>query len=354
MSLEMTGSSNLFCQIRSLLWTVVVIIGWLCAFSFGGSSAAPFRIVVTEPVTPLVPNSVMDLAQRLGYFTREGLAVQIVRVPQTPVAVTALMTRDGDMANISVEALLHLAMAKSVGVKAVMSPNKSIAYLLVANQSIRSLSQLKGKRYGIGRIGSLDHSLGSEVLRANGVDPNQLHLLAVGHPEARAQALAAGHIDATAISVGTWTVFGKQKGIHVLLPMEDFFRAAPLISKVNVVRQDVLVERRAEVIAVVTALTKASRVLANDPTQWMQAMSDARRDVGAADLRELTTYFRGSWSVNGGLNRRELEFTQNWLHRGPDFARKEKVPLQRWVDFSVADEVLAKIGIDPESDEPTR
>jgi len=52
--------------------------------------ADPFRIIVPEPETPLVPNSVIDLADRLGYYKREGVEVELIRVKATPAAVAAL------------------------------------------------------------------------------------------------------------------------------------------------------------------------------------------------------------------------------------------------------------------------
>ena len=50
-------------------------------------AAEPFRLIITESVTPLVPNSVMELALEFGYFRREGVEVRLIRVDQTPLAV---------------------------------------------------------------------------------------------------------------------------------------------------------------------------------------------------------------------------------------------------------------------------
>src|SRR5690606_22485630 len=76
--------------------------------SAGQAPAAPFRLVTTDLTAQLVPNSVMDLALQLGYFAREGIEVELVRVQQTPSAVAALQAGEGDMANISVDAALQL------------------------------------------------------------------------------------------------------------------------------------------------------------------------------------------------------------------------------------------------------
>ena len=70
------------------------------ALARSGRAAEPFKLIVTETETPLVPNSVSDLALGLGYYKRAGVDVELVRVQQTPSAVAALRSGQGDMANI--------------------------------------------------------------------------------------------------------------------------------------------------------------------------------------------------------------------------------------------------------------
>jgi NitT/TauT family transport system substrate-binding protein len=48
------------------------------------AQADPFKLIVTETETPLVPNSVADLAIKLGYYKKAGVDVELVRVQQTP------------------------------------------------------------------------------------------------------------------------------------------------------------------------------------------------------------------------------------------------------------------------------
>jgi len=44
--------------------------------------AFAFTIIVTEPDVPLVPNSILELAQSLGYFAREGVDVPVEEITQ--------------------------------------------------------------------------------------------------------------------------------------------------------------------------------------------------------------------------------------------------------------------------------
>ena len=167
------------------------MVAWL-AVSAGGAAAEPFRLIVTHLEPPLVPNSVMDLAVELGYFDREGVEVELVRVQQTPSAISALQAGEGEMANIGVDALLQLVAQGGSDLRAVTSPNKALPFLIASKSSIASPADLQGRSFGVGRVGSLDHSLSMKVLGAQGVDTSKLEILAPGQPPVRAQALAAG------------------------------------------------------------------------------------------------------------------------------------------------------------------
>ena len=75
------------------------------------AAAEPFRLIVTDMEAPLVPNSVMELAEQEGYFDRAGVDVEFVRVQQTPLAMAALRAGEGEMANVALEALLQATAA---------------------------------------------------------------------------------------------------------------------------------------------------------------------------------------------------------------------------------------------------
>ena len=319
-----------------------------------GASAEPFRLIVTDLEPPLVPNSVMDLAVNLGYFERENVDVELVRVQQTPLAVTALRAGEGEMANIGIDSLLQLVASDQMELKAVTSPSKSLSFMIVARDDIADVADLAGHSFGIGRVGSVDQGLSRQVLAGLDVDFDSLEQVALGQPSARAQALAADQIDATTMSLGTWTTLPDKTGMHVLVDQNEYFAAAPVVSKVNVVTPEVLEARRPEVVAVVTALTTLARDIADDPKIWVDAMAEARPDLARADLESLAEAYGQSWSVNGGLSAKDLAFTAEWNFEGPDFADLEPVALDRWVDFSVTDEMLEAIGTEPGMDPADR
>jgi NitT/TauT family transport system substrate-binding protein len=318
------------------------------------AAAEPFRLIVTDLTAPLVPNSVMDLAVALGYFAREGVEVELVRVQQTPSALAALQAGEGEMANISVDAALQLVARNQLGLKAIMSPNKALPFVIAARDDIAYPEDLEGRSFAIGRIGSLDHTLSAAVLRSRGVDPDTLRFVAIGQPNVRAQALAAGQVDAPTMSIGVWMSLPDRSGLHVLVDQDTYYIAAPVLQKVNVVPDAVLEARRDDVAGVARALTLAARDFARNPKLWIQAMTRARPDVSPDDLEVLARAFAASWSVNGGLSKGEIDYTVDWLYESPDFADLRRPELAEWVDFSVLDGVLADVGVAPGADQPAR
>ena len=308
------------------------------------AAAAPFRLILTHLEPPLVPNSVMDLALEKGYFAAEGVDVELVRVEQTPSALQALAAGEGEMANVGVDGLLLLVAQGATDLKAVTSPNRSLPYVIAARDDITTVADLAGRRFGVGRVGSLDHSLSMKVLASEGLDTGSMEVLAIGQPNVRAQALVAGQIDATTMSIGVWLSIPDKTGFHVLIDQERYYAAAPVINKVNVVTQHVLDERGAEVQGVIRALVKLSRDFAADPDSWAAAMVPYAPNTDEAGLRDLASTFAGSWSVNGGMNRADLQYTQDWLYSTEDFASVAPVALGQWVDFAPLDAVLAGLG----------
>lgn len=315
------------------------------------AGADPFRLIISDAEVPLVPNSVMELADQGGYFERAGVDVEFVRVEQSPMVMAALRAGEGEMANVSLDILLQAVASGATDLRGVMSPNKSLPYL-IAGKDLAAIGDVSGKRFGIGRVGSVDHLLSMRVLESAGIDVTKLELVALGQPQARAQALLAGQIDATTMSIGAFTAIDENPGVSVLVDVDSYYKAAPILSKLNVVTSATLEARGPEVEAVITALILAARDFEKDPQAWVAAMKKARPDVAEADLEMLAQAFQGSWTVNGGLNAAEVTEAQAWLHEGEDFAGVAVAPLESFIEAGPLKAVLAKVSVAEGNDAP--
>ena len=318
------------------------------------ATAERLRLVVTHTAPPLVPNSVMDLADTLGFYRREGLAVDLVRVQNTPLAIVALKTGNADLANISLSGALQLAAQRVMKIKAILSPDKSIRYLIASHGDVPSIKALEGFTLGIGGVGSLDHSMTRLVLAAHGVNVEKVKMVALGEPHVRALALSARRIDATTMSVGMWNRFRDRPGLKVLLSDEDYFNAAPVLNKVIVADQNFLAARRPAVERFVAALVTASRAFAADPGVWVEAMRQARPEVPQWELEELARSFAHHWSVNGGLDPVQVVYSIEQLYRQPEFRGLRSVSADELLDRGPLGLALSRLGIIEGLDEPAR
>lgn len=317
-------------------------------------AAGPFRMIITETEVPLVPNSVAWLAQSLGYFSRAGVDVELLKVQQTPSAVAALRSGDGDMANISTEVVLQLLARDQMKLRGVISPDKALPFVIVGKKGIAKPKDLEGKTFGVARVGSVDYDLSRIVLAKLGVNVDKIQYLAVGQPAVRAQSLLAGQIDATAVSVGVVVSIADKSGITTIVNQAEYFKNAPFITKIDVVTDDVAKARSKDVAAVVRGLMLASRDFAKNPASWVDAMTKLRPDVKRSDLETLGTDYRQSWSVNGGLDLTALKFTTEALYKGPDFKDLRRIEPHDWIDASFVDGVLKSSGVDRAMDAPLR
>ncbi|MSO67382.1 MAG: ABC transporter substrate-binding protein [Pseudolabrys sp.] len=332
----------------------LLLAAFVAALSLGAAtqvnSQGSLRLIVTHTAPPLVPNSVMDLADSLGFYRREGLKVEIVHVQSTPLAIIALNLAYGDLANVSLSGAIQAAAQRAMKLRAIMSPDKTIPFLIASRQQVPSLKALEGLSLGIGGIGSLDYSMSRLVLRSLGVDAEKVRMVAVGEPHVRALSLSTGRIDATTMSTGVWNRFRSRPELKVLLSAEDYFRAAPALNKVIAVDEATLAAKRPAIERFITAIIKASRAFEAEPGVWVDAMAAARPDVPREELADLALSFRHNWSVNGGLDPARVGYSIEQHYREPDFQNMRRISIDEFLDIEPTAAVLARIGIIPGHD----
>lgn len=315
-------------------------------------AAAQLRIIVTEQTIPVVANSVHWLADQLGYYERAGVEVEIIRVSDTPTAVTALLAGEGDMANIAVTAALGIAAQNLADIRAVSSPDKFLPFTIVSSNAITTPADLAGKTFGVAAIGSLDYNLSQLVLRGLGVDPATMTFVPIaGGPAGRGQALMAGQIDATTMSIGAYLGVPDKSNIRVAVTAPEFLSFASVLNKVNVVRAEYLETNRADVVAFVTAITQLARDFQANPQAWIDAMRVALPDYSAENLAIVAQQLNGLWSVNGGMDLATIQAAVTGGYASPDLAGMRVVEIGEWVDFTITDDVIAALGgVDPAGD----
>ena len=346
------------------LLSLAVVLGVLASACLPAPSAvAPtaatratlkLRVGVATSPAPALPESALWLARDLGFYQKEGLDVDITEVNATPALITALRAGEIDVGDINSEDVIRLTASKDLEMRTINSTSGRNFFMIVGKDSIGSVLELQGKSFAISRVGSQDHTLSAKVMAAKGLPPDAVKYVAVGAPNVRAQALVAGQIDATTMSLGTWVTVQNQKNIKVLVSVDDFFNALPLGNKGNAVTTKVLAEKPEALRRFTAALIKTSRYLAQNKSAWVDAMARLRPDISRGDLEYLWDQFGASWAVNGQLNMGVYQASTDFLYETGTFNDAPRIEARDWADTQFVDAVLKELGVYANVDDPGR
>jgi NitT/TauT family transport system substrate-binding protein len=309
--------------------------------------------LASAPVPPL-PNSVNWLAKDLGFYQREGLDVELIELQGTPLAVAAMISGDIDVGNIATSEALRLTAAKIQTIRAIHSPDARLYFLVAARDEIKSAQDLHGKSFAVARLGSVDHTLSMLALKALGVNTANLTVLAMGVPSTRAQALVAGRVNATTMSVGTWATIQREAGVKVLIDQNAFFENATVVEKVNAVTAKVIEEKSEQLRRFTAAIIKTSRYFADNQEAWVNAITKRRAKLERKDAANLWIGFKTAWAVNGLMNLDQYKKTAEFNYQTATFEKVPKIDVSEWTDTRFVDDVLKEIGVHGKFDPPGR
>ena len=199
---------------RCLCWVAFFL--WLILFPAG---------VPAEPIRTVVPQSSLNylsvyVAESKGFFSQERLENETL-VLAGPVAAAALIGGSVDFGGGG-----GSAMRAAVGgapVKAIFFQTETVTFYLVTDPSIVRPADLKGKKIGVGGIGSSQDRIILKYIEQAGLSSGEITRIAMGADAGRRiLAIKTGSIHATLLDPGTLS-FAEQEGLNVLAFMGDLF-----------------------------------------------------------------------------------------------------------------------------------
>jgi NitT/TauT family transport system substrate-binding protein len=223
-------------------------------------------------------------------------------------------------------------------------------FLIAARDELKSVQALQGKSFAVARLGSVDHTQSMLTLKALGVNPSSLTVLAMGVPTTRAQALVAGRVDATAMSVGTWVSIQKEPGVKILVDHNTFFENATVVEKVNAATAKVIEEKPEQLRRFTAAIVKTARHFADNQEAWINAITKRRTKLDRKDAAILWNGFKSSWAVNGLMNLEQYKKTTEFYYQTASFEKVPRIDVNEWTDTRFLDDVLRELGVNPKID----
>src|SRR4029077_8784211 len=237
------------------------------------------RLGLGSAPAPALPNSVLWLAKDLGFYKREGVEVELSEFQGTPLVMAGMIAGDIDVGNVSTSDVIRINATRGQAMRAIHSPDTRLYFLIAARDTIKSASALQDKTFAVARIGSVDHTLSMIALKGLGVNTASLTAVAIGTPSTRAQALVAGRVDATTLSLATWATIQKEPGVKLLVDSDTYFDKATVVEKVNAATSKVIDEKPEHLRRFTAAILKASRHFAENQDSWVDAMAKRRPEV---------------------------------------------------------------------------
>ncbi len=195
----------------------------LAAFVLGFSLCV--ATVSAEKIRTVIPQSSLNylsvyVAESRGFFQQEGFEHEIL-VLAGPVAAAALLAGNVDFGGGGGSAMR--AAAGGAPLKAIFFQTDKVTAYLVTDPSISRAVDLKGKKVGIGGIGSSQDTLLTMFIEQVGLAANEITRIAFGADASRRiLAIKTGMINATILDPGT-VIFAEREGLRSLAFLGDLF-----------------------------------------------------------------------------------------------------------------------------------
>ena len=243
--------------------TILLLIFGLTA----GRVPAQETMRVAIPLFPTAAFPVLVGNDR-GFFQKEGLIVEPIRINSAPTTYQALISGDVHAAVGAPTGLLP-SHAQGADVVALGSWDNLVPYVWVTREKITDIRELRGKKVGVNRAGSKPWLIIHVLLQDAGLDPvKDLTLLQMGGgSQERVSALMRGGIDATLADALLEPIMVK-RGFFVLRGKPTPFMNAPIAAK-----RSYLAGQRSTVKKFVKAFSDATRYLIDNREGTMRPLT---------------------------------------------------------------------------------
>ena len=205
------------------LFFLLVIVG------LGAPAAAPGqdRVRIGVPLFPTVSYPVF-IAHERGFFEKNGLKAEIIRINSEPTTYQALISGDIDATSGAPTGLVQSNL-QGVPVVSIGSWDNLVSYTMTTKEKITDLAQLKGKKIGINRLGGKSSLILRVMLEDAGLNvAKDVTLLQLGGSQERLAALMRGGIDAAPVDFAFEPKM-KQMGFHLVAGKKTPFMNGPIV-----------------------------------------------------------------------------------------------------------------------------
>jgi ABC-type nitrate/sulfonate/bicarbonate transport system substrate-binding protein len=142
------------------------------------------------------------IAQKKGFYGREGIAVDLVSIGRADLQLQALITGDLHFALINPDGII-VVNEKGANLKVVAGSSNAAPYLLIGGKNYKKIDDLKGTRLGVASLKGGATSILLSYLKSKGLTyPRDFNLVVIaGGTPARLSALEGGAVAGAVLGV---------------------------------------------------------------------------------------------------------------------------------------------------------
>lgn len=175
--------------------------------------------IVKVPYVSISPtNGPLWIAKETNLFKKHNLDAQLIYIPGGTIIIQSMLAGEANVANMAPPAAMA-AWVRGADLAVVASGVNRLLETVVTSTQISSPQELKGKRIGISRYGSLTDAALREALRHYNLSPDKdVTIVQAGGEGERLAALTARALDGAMLS-GDQRFQAEKLGFHVVIDL---------------------------------------------------------------------------------------------------------------------------------------
>lgn len=242
------------------------------------ADAKPTRIAYPSAAASFIP---LWAAQDAGFFQKQNLAVELLAIRSSPMAMAALLSGEIDVVVGGANPGISMQLQGYKDIALFGGLFNTFLFSICSLPTIEDLVQLKGKRLGVTRFGGSNDFAGRYFLRQRGIDPNRdLTLIQVGSQDDLLRALLAKNLDAAVMGYPA-ALIAKKNGLRELADLTRSGLRYQLTA--FVAKKSFLAEKQALMVRFFRALAESIHFLRARPKEGM-AITKRYLRIGDDDI----------------------------------------------------------------------
>jgi len=322
----------------SLVVTASVVLIALLAFKSFAQEKIRFPIGESSKTLSYGP---LWIAQKMGYFEREGLDVPIVTMRGSPLTIQALTADSIYIANATVDTLIN-AYERGADIAMIGGLINGLGLSMIGAKQYKTYGDLRGTTIGSQTLASGTGFALRLVMKVHGLEyPRDYKLLNIGSAPDRFRALASGQISSAPVGVPLDLV-AKQQGFNIIGYFAD--DQPNFQFNVYIVKRSWAEKNRTLVVRFMKAMVTTMRWMADNRDAACTYLTK-EMSIGMEDRRYAYDYNWKNriWDRNADLN---VEGVRTIINLTADQGvLKEPLPQpSKYIDPSYLKQALAEVG----------